>query len=351
VSFKISVIVACRNEAKYIVDFLDSVLQQQVLGMEWNVIVADGVSTDGTRDILNDYQARHPRLRVIENPKKIVSTGLNLAIRAADSDIIIRMDAHTEYASDYVSECVRQLHLTGAENVGGPARTKSDGFLHRAVSAAYHSPFACGGVKFHDETYEGYVDTVVYGCWRKATLERAGLFDENLVRNQDDELNLRLHRAGGKIWQSPSIVSRYRPRSDFSSLFRQYFQYGFWKIPVICKHRLPASWRHLVPGTFVSANVVLMLTFFAGAITGYSQVSIYSATVWGIMIVAYVSLSLGFAFCAAKQRGWLLLPVLPLVFAIYHVSYGTGFLSGVLYWSWIRPGSRRAGKLFTEITR
>src|SRR5262249_47627952 len=152
-------------------------------------------------------------------------------------------------ASDYCRRCLEALRLTGADNVGGAARTKASGLRARAIAAAYHSRFSTGGAKFHDERYEGYVDTVTYGCWHKSTLERLGLFDETLARNQDDELNLRLVRAGGKIWQSAAVVSWYRPRSSISALCRQYFQYGFWKVAVIRKHVLPASWRHLAPAT------------------------------------------------------------------------------------------------------
>ena len=173
------------------------------------------------------------------------------------------MDTHTEYATDYVRKCVRTLETTKACNVGGPARTKADGLCPRAIQAAYHSRFSSGGARFHDEHYSGYVDTVPYGCWRKETLIRLGLFDEQLVRNQDDELNLRLIRDGGKIWQASDIVSWYHPRSTLSSLFRQYFQYGFWKVLVIRKHRLPASWRHLIPGIFMFVNIMLFLAAVA----------------------------------------------------------------------------------------
>jgi hypothetical protein len=279
-----------------------------------------------------------------------VSTGLNLAIRAADSDIIIRMDAHSEYAPDYIAQSVRYLDATGADNVGGPARTKSDGFMNHAISTAYHSPFACGGAKFHDETYEGYVDTVVYGCWKKSTLERAGLFDENLVRNQDDELNLRLTRAGCKLWQSPSIVSWYRPRRTLPSLFRQYFQYGFWKVPVIRKHRLPASWRHLMPGAFLFGNLVLLIAGVSGVMIDDPDLSIRSLALWGMMLAVYLVVSFYFAVRAASWKDKRLIPILPIVFTVYHLAYGAGFLSGLLYWS-VTPESKQSARPFTQITR
>ena len=227
--------------------------------MTWEAIVADGMSDDGTREILREYSARDPRLCVVDNPRRVVSPGLNAAIRAARGAMIIRMDAHTCYAPDYCRKCVTTLERTGADNVGGPARTRTQGTRARAFAAAYHSRFSTGA-RFHDENYEGWIDTVPYGCWRKETLERLGLFDEHLVRNQDDELNLRLIRAGGKIWQSPDIVSWYSPRATLKALFVQYFQYGFWKAAVIRKHKLPGSWRHLIPVTFVAAHIALFVT-------------------------------------------------------------------------------------------
>src|SRR5262249_34248200 len=154
-------------------------------------------------------------------------------IRLARGDIVIRMDAHAEYAPDYMMQCVTVLRQTGADNVGGVPRTKNHDFRAKLFGAAFHSRFAVGGARCHLLGYEGYVDTVCYGCWRKSTLEQLGLFDESFVRNQDDELNLRLTRSGGKIWQSSKIVSWYTPRTDFFSLAQQYLQYGFWKVAVL----------------------------------------------------------------------------------------------------------------------
>src|SRR5690606_13880859 len=152
-----------------------------------------------------EYERANGRIRVIDNPRRITPTGLNAAIRAARGDIIIRMDVHTQYAPDYLRRCVEVLEETGADNVGGAQRASGDSFRSRVFRAAFHSPFAVGGAKAHAADYEGYVDTVFLGCWHKSTLFRVGLFDETLVRNQDDELNLRLVRMGGKIWQSRKI--------------------------------------------------------------------------------------------------------------------------------------------------
>src|SRR5581483_784305 len=195
-AIRVTIVVACRNEINHIRGFVDSVLAQDFRGLKWEAIVADGLSDDGTRAVLAEYCADHPQLRVIDNPRRIVSCGLNVAICAARGEIIIRMDVHTRYAPDYCILCLETLESVGADNVGGPARTTATGIYARAVAAAYHSRF-CTGARFHDEKYEGWVDTVTYGCWHRSTFDRIGLFDENLVRNQDDELNLRLIRAGG----------------------------------------------------------------------------------------------------------------------------------------------------------
>jgi succinoglycan biosynthesis protein ExoA len=348
---QVSIIVACRNEIKYIRSFLDSLLSQDMAGLSWEAIIADGMSDDGTRDVLEEYGARYPQLRLVANPGRIVSTGLNAAIRAARGEIIIRIDVHTSYAPTYCRLCVETLERTGADNVGGPARTRTVGVRARAIAAAYHSFFSTGGAKFHDENYEGWVDTVPYGCWRKPTLVGLGLFDEALVRNQDDELNLRLTRAGGKIWQSPAIVSWYSPRPTLSSLFHQYFQYGFWKVAVIQKHGRPGSWRHVVPIGFVLANVLLLVCMATSKAAGATEWFTASAILSLTIATAYAVATLTASVITARARGWATLPYLPLVFATYHLSYGFGFLAG-LRWYLPSPGQVfHSNSVFTRITR
>ena len=326
---RVSIIVACRNEKHDIRQLLDSILSQD-LTEPWEAIIADGMSDDGTHEILEDYSARYSQLRIVDNPRRIVSTGLNAAIRMARGDVIIRMDGHTQYARDYCRTCLEVMERTGADNVGGPARTEALGLLGRAVAAAYHSRFSTGGAKFHDVAHRGWVDTVPYGCWRKSVLERIGLFDETLVRNQDDELNFRLHRAGGKIWQDPAIVSWYTPRSDLSKLFHQYFQYGFWKVAVIRKHRLPASWRHLVPLLWLLLNSMLLASMAIARAAHVPQVFTPIALLWLTEMLLYFAACLTAAICAAGKREWTLLPYLPAIFATYHVSYGLGFAVGLV---------------------
>jgi succinoglycan biosynthesis protein ExoA len=335
---EVSIVLPCRNERGHIESCLQGVLAQD-LQEPFEVLVADGMSTDGTREYVNQLAQFDSRVRLIDNPGQITPMALNAAILAARGKIIIRMDAHTEYATDYARECVAVLRDTGADNVGGPAATRAHGYVQRAISAAFHSPFSVGGARFHNVAYEGEVDTVVYGCWYKETLERIGLFDPELVRNQDDELNLRLRRAGGRLWQSLRIKSFYSPRGSFKSLFRQYQQYGYWKVRVIQKHKLPASPRHLVPVLFV---VGLLLGWLPGLVWA-PWLGIYAS---GLSL--YAGLSLLMSVRSAMTYGLDLLAILPAVFFTFHAAYGVGFLRGMVDWFMLK---RRPSAAMTTLTR
>jgi succinoglycan biosynthesis protein ExoA len=329
-NIQVSIITACRNEIRHLGRFMDSVLEQELETGSWEAIVADGMSDDGTWEALQEYASRDSHLRVIRNPGRIVSTGLNAAIRSARGRVIIRMDAHTTYDSSYCQKCVSELERTGADNVGGPIRTHAVGLRARAIEAAYKSGFSSGSGISRNVNYEGWVDTVVYGCWRKETLERLAFFDETLVRNQDDELNFRLLRGGGKIWQSPCIISSYSPRSSISKLFRQYFQYGFWKVAVICKHRLLASWRHIVPILFIGLTTLLIASVPVCVLVGATQLGRILGLAALVLVTGYISLNLLASFTAARRHGWSILPWLPLVFATLHWAWGLGFLTGTV---------------------
>lgn len=232
----------------------------------------------------------------------------------------MRMDAHTKYAADYIQQCLAVLRETGADNVGGPWVAVGQGLVGRAIAAAFQSRFSAGGPRGHDPNYEGTLDTVYLGCWPREVFDKIGLFDEALVRNQDDEFNLRLSRAGGKIWQSPRIKSWYRPRESLRALCGQYAQYGFWKVRVIQKHTMPASFRHLIPGGFVILLAALALVSFWWA---------WAAWIWLGLVGLYAVCSVTASCLMAARQGWNLLPVLPIVFACYHLSFGCGFLSGL----------------------
>jgi succinoglycan biosynthesis protein ExoA len=350
-SVHVSVIVPCRNEIRHIRAFLDSVFRQELGRIEMEVLVADGMSDDGTRRVLDEFERRFAAIRILDNPEQIASTGLNRAIREAKGEIIVRMDAHTLYAPDYIRSCVEVLNESNADNVGGPALTRADGYIAQAIAHAFHTPFATGGAKFRDPRYEGPVDTVPYGCWRKSTLERIGMFDEKQVRSQDDELNRRLVSSGGKVWQSPRIVSWYQPRTSLSSLFRQYFQYGFWKVAVIRKHHRLAARRNLMPGLCLLVGIVLLLGAAGASIDSSGWWRNFFLIGWLGFVGLYFIVSFASACSVAKRKGWIFLPSLPLVFATYHFSYALGFLLAVFFrpaaWDRMNP----KGKALSAITR
>ena len=256
----ISVIAPCRNERAAIDAFCDSALAQQLPpGWQLEVLVADGRSDDGTRERLAERAAQDARLKLIDNPDRIVSTGLNAALAAARGAVIARFDIHTEFAPDYLAECLAALARTGADNVGGPWVARGQGATGRAIAAAFQCRWVVGGARSRDVAYEGEADTIYLGCWPRAVFERFGGFDERLVRNQDDEHNLRLRLGGGRIWQSGTIRSVYHPRGSLRHLFAQQQQYGYWRPFVVRKHGQPGSLRQLVPALFVAALALCAL--------------------------------------------------------------------------------------------
>jgi glycosyltransferase involved in cell wall biosynthesis len=321
----VSIIIPVRNEEQFIRTTLQHCFEQDYPAGRLEILLADGMSSDRTREVIHEFVKEYggedvPAVRIIDNPQQIVPTGLNRAIRASNADVIVCMGAHAEYERDYVRQCVRVLEETAADNVGGPARAIARGYVARAVAAAYNSPFSVGGARFHDPDYEGYVDTVTFGCWYRAYLLSIDGYDEEFVRNQDDEMNLRTILSGGKIYQSPAIKSYYYTRDSIIRLFKQQYQYGNWKVRVIQKHRRPASLRHLVPVLFVAGLVGGFLLAFVHPWLAYIYVG--SLTLYCLLMTV-------FSLLAAASRGWDLVFMLPLVFATYHIAYGTGFALGV----------------------
>jgi glycosyltransferase involved in cell wall biosynthesis len=320
----VSIVIPCLNEAPYLDTFLQNIRDQIGLpdGRPYEFLIADGGSDDGSREMIERIAEVDNRIRLIHNGARTAASGLNRAIEASRYDTVVRMDVHTEYALDYVRNSVEVLERTGAQCVGGAARTRFSGFMQGAIATAYHSPFSCGGALFHKVVYEGPVDTVTYGCWKKKTLQDLGLFDEEFIRNEDDELNLRIMRSGGRVWQSQRIKSWYWPRDSLWLLFRQYLQYGYWKVRVIQKHRWPASYRHLAPVCFLILLIVLGIA------------SLFeSVFVWPFLVVlaSYLVASLIACLVACYTKSaWKFLPVMPLVFGTYHLGYGYGFLLGVI---------------------
>ena len=339
----LSVIVPCRNERNFIEPFVESVFAQALPpGWEMEVLIADGMSDDGTRAVLERMQSRHPSLVVMDNPARITPAALNLAIAASKGEVLARMDVHAEYARDYLYNCLKVLEETGAENVGGVCLIRNGKTLTaQAIAAAMRSPYATGGGALSGKGgIRGPVDSVQYGCWRREVFEKYGMFDEVLVRNQDDEHNLRITRGGGTVWQDPRIRFWYVPRQTLGAVFRQYVQYGYWKAYILKKHKIPASIRHLVPGLFVAA---LLFSTLLAPFLGMARVALLAVA------GAYAAfLVLASCHIAAREGNWALCRRLPLALPAFHLGYGYGFLRGT--WDVLfRP--KAFGQGFTELTR
>src|SRR5574341_731827 len=227
----VSVLMPVRNENAFIRRSLGAVLAQNYPAGRMEVIVADGMSTDGTRELIAEISRGHKNVTLLDNPGKIVATGLNAGVRMASGEVVIRVDGHCEVAPDYVRRCVSHVVNNEADCVGGPLETIGETLRARAVAAAMSSRFGVGGSTFRiGSSAAKYVDTVAFPAYKRETLDRVGGFDEELVRNQDDEYNYRLSKLGGRILLSPDIRARYYSRATFFSLCKQYFQYGYWKI-------------------------------------------------------------------------------------------------------------------------
>ena len=319
----VTVILPIRNEAAFIRTSLGCVLRQDYPHHLLQVLVADGMSTDNTRDIVTDTASTCPdvAVTVLDNPKKIVPTAFNIALAQATGDMVMLVSGHCELAPNYVKQCVHAMQATGADNVGGRMNSVGSTPIARAIALATSSPFGVGNARYRFDTTPGWVDTVYLGAYRRATLDRIGGYDEELVRNQDDELNFRLIQAGGKIWFDPSIKSTYHSRASLAKLGSQYFQYGQYKVLVMKKRGGVASWRHLVPVLFV---VALTLSVELGLIVRSPLIMV------SVGLPYLVANMLASIWTSRKQVK--LFPYLPIAFALLHFAYGLGWLSG--FWKW-----------------
>jgi succinoglycan biosynthesis protein ExoA len=336
----ISVLMPVRNEAGFIGRSIRAVLAQDYPHDRMEVIVADGLSEDGTREVIEAVRERHPDVKLIDNPAKIVSTGLNAALRLAKGEVIIRVDGHCEIASDYIDCCVSHLANDKVDCVGGPVETIGETYAARVIAAVMSSSFGVGGSAFRVmKNSARLTDTVPFPAYRRETIQRAGLFDEELVRNQDDEYNYRVRKLGGRILLSPDIRSRYYSRASFLKLWKQYFQYGYWKVRVLQKHPWQMRLRQFVPPLFVAALLaaLLLLPIF--------QMARYFTA---LVVSAYAVASITASIFVARKSGWKLLPLLPLVFATLHLAYGSGFLIGLVRF-WNRWGQGQDRSQFQEL--
>lgn len=315
----VTVIMPVRNEGPFIVRSLGAVLAQDYPGDRLEVIVADGMSTDETRKIVGFIQKEDPRVSLIENLGRIVPKAINAALRLAKGEVIVRVDGHTIVDRNYVRECVSALQRTGADNVGGRMSAIGSTNFAQAVALATSSRFGVGGARFHYSIREEWVDTVYMGAWPREVFDRIGGFDEELVRNQDDEFNYRLLSRGGRILLSPQIESSYYNRSTCGALWRQYYQYGYWKIRVMQKHFEQMRIRQFVPALFVSGLLVALLLAFLWPV---------GKLVLGTLVLTYVLANLAASITAARQRQLRLAPLVFVAFSTIHLSYGLGFWHG-----------------------
>ena len=316
----ISVIVPVYNEENYIDACLSSMLLQDYPkdAMEWFFV--DGMSTDRTLEILNAYRDRYPKLiRVLKNENKTVPYAMNLAIREAKGDYIIRLDAHAEYENDYFSKCVEVLEETGADNVGGVMETKARTPIGRTIAKMLSSKFGVGDSQFRTNGKDGYVDTVPFGAFRKEVFEKVGLYDERLTRNQDSELNYRIIHNGGKIYLSNRIKLAYYCRDSVKGIVKMAMLNGKWNI--ITSRFCPGSMRlrHFIPCFFVLSLLGMPIATVLWKPFGI---------LFALELLLYFALD--FMFSAKAAKGAKEFFCLAYLFPLFHISYGYGSVLGIV---------------------
>lgn len=316
---KISVVIPCRNEEKYIGKCITSIIEQSYGIENIEVMIADGLSEDRTADIIKEYGKLHPQIKYLKNEKKTAPAAMNLGIESSTGEIIIIFGAHAYMDKDYVKKCVEKLEAKDIDCVGGRIINLSENRAAEAVSKAMASPFGVGNALFRYSETEELVDTVAFGAYKREVFDKIGLFDEEFIRNQDDELNFRLTLSGGKILLSPEIISYYYTRGSFSKLWNQYYQYGFWKVRGIQKHKRAASIRHLIPAGFVTGLILGTLLSIFFSLVRY---------IFIFVILLYLIGALVFAQRAAQDEPGFI-PSIVLTFIILHISYGLGFIEGI----------------------
>jgi glycosyltransferase involved in cell wall biosynthesis len=320
----VSIVIPCRNEREQIERCVRSVLRQASPSGRFEVIVADGMSDDGTREILTRLAEEDSRLQVIDNPQRIVPTALNLAIRRACGKWIVRLDAHSEYPPYYLKLCIETGERVGADNVGGTVVTLSgqETFMGRIVQALTTHRFGVGNAGFRVGAAEGLADTVPFGCYRRQVFEQVGWFDERLVRNQDYEFNRRLANAGGRIWLNPQINAVYYNQADLIGLLRQALNTGEWNVYMWYLAPYSFARRHAIPLAFVSTLILMASCSFVWPRAAF--------IVLAAILSAYFILALKASGEQSKRYGKRLFPFLPFAFWLYHVAYGLGELRGIV---------------------
>lgn len=322
----VTIAMPCLNEEAYIESCVRSVLAQDYPKDRLEILVADGMSIDRTREILRDLEVEDPRVRMLDNPDRYQAPGMNHIIREARGEVIVRMDVHCEYAPNYVSACVDVLERTAADNAGGAQRARAKSWFQKALCAALDSPLGVGGASYRSPEKEGFVDTVFLGAFRRRVFETVGMYDPGAITNEDAELNQRLIDAGGKVYLSPEIEVYYYPRDSFSSLAKQYFKYGRGRARTLLKHRKFLSVRPAIPFLTTTVGALLLVI----------------PPLHGVATVAFGTYAAATAIEAVRVGRKAGAPAIPIVWAIFpvlHASHGAGFAAGLVSYALKRDWS------------
>ena len=337
----VTVIMPVRNEQRAISLSLGSVLAQDYPAERLEVLVADGMSDDGTRAIVREISRRDPRVRLVDNQARIMAAGFNTALTFARGEVIVLLGGHSEIAVDFVRESVALLREhPEAWCVGGPISHVAHSRFGKAVAVAMSHRLGVGNASHHFANYEGYAEGAPFPTLWRWVFERAGTLDERLVRNQDDEFYYRIRQAGGKVYISPRIRYTYFVRERMQQLFRQYFQYGFWRIPVMKKHQRPTTLRQVIPSLFYLACICLLLI---GVWFGLPLIALALPALYGGALVA-VGLSV------ASRVGLQVACRVPLAIATLHAGYALGLMYGV-WASFFQPRAWDTGGQMATISR
>ena len=322
----ISIIVPCYNEQATIGLLLHAIYAQTFPRKEMEVIISDGLSTDRTRQEIEAFCEAHPdlKVRVVDNPQRVIPAGLNRAIEAASGEIIIRLDAHSIPYPDYVARCVDDLQAGLGDNIGGiwEIQPGDQSWQARSIASAAAHPLGVGDARYRVGGQSQAVDTVPFGAFRRFLVDQIGAFDEDLLTNEDYEFNVRVRKSGGKVWLNPSIRSQYFARRTLGALARQYWRYGFWKARMLQRYPETFRWRQLA-GLFVLSFLAL------GTLGIWIPVARWLLGIEvGVYLLALLVAGLQEAF---RKRDLALLLGVPLAIATMHLAWGAAFL-----WSWMR---------------
>ncbi len=328
----VSIIIPVRNEEKFIESTLMACLKQDYPEDRMEIIVVDGISTDKTGMILREMSENDHRIKLAKNEKKITPVSLNIGIKESKGDILVIVGGHSEINEHFIRSAVTKLNCyKDVWGVGGPIKTIGETFSSRAISLAMSSIFGVGNSAFRTlQNKECFVDTIPFPAYHRFVYEKIGLYDETLVRNQDDEFNLRIIEQGKKLLLSPTMESAYFSRLTIVGLLKQYFQYGFYKVRVIQKHPKIFRIRHFVPGIFVFCLLCSPFLFFIP----YGRLLSYS------LYFSYIFSNLFFSFYTClKNKFWGLFH-LSLAFLCLHLGYGSGFICGLIHFNFRRKNGK-----------